>query len=188
MILDPDARRRRFSPLHRRLLSMFGCLTVILVAAIEIPLTVPSFAASDKADVASQVKVIDGDTISIGITRYRLHGIDAPEKRQFCAIGTRPVACGALATEALNSLIAGRPPQCRTVDTDRYGRSVAVCRIGNIDIARWMVQRGYALADRRYSSQYLDDEKAAANARLGIWSMKFTAPWIWRQQQASDKS
>ncbi len=33
---------------------------------------------------ASQVRVIDADTVDVDGVRYRLHGIDAPEARQTC--------------------------------------------------------------------------------------------------------
>ena len=32
------------------------------------------------------VKVVDGDTIHINKTKYRLHGIDAPEINQKCKV------------------------------------------------------------------------------------------------------
>ena len=36
------------------------------------------------ADVTGKSRVIDGDTIWIGDTKIRLHGIDAPEMKQIC--------------------------------------------------------------------------------------------------------
>ncbi len=36
------------------------------------------------ADLSGQARIIDGDTIWIGDTKIRLHGIDAPETRQEC--------------------------------------------------------------------------------------------------------
>ena len=38
------------------------------------------------ADVTGKSRVIDGDTIWIGDTKIRLHGIDAPEMKQTCRI------------------------------------------------------------------------------------------------------
>ena len=36
------------------------------------------------ADVTGKARIIDGDTIHIGDTKIRLHGIDAPEAKQEC--------------------------------------------------------------------------------------------------------
>ena len=45
-------------------------------------LTLPSHAL---ADITGKPRVVDGDTIHIGKTKIRLHGIDAPEMKQECA-------------------------------------------------------------------------------------------------------
>ena len=51
------------------------------------------------AGVTSKVRIVDGDTIHIGTSKIRLHGIDAPEARQ-------------VAIEWMVALIAaGRPLQ-----------------------------------------------------------------------------
>ena len=36
------------------------------------------------ADITGKPGVVDGDTIHIGKTKIRLHGIDAPEMKQTC--------------------------------------------------------------------------------------------------------
>ena len=47
-----------------------------------------------------------GDTIHIGKTKIRLHGIDAPEMKQECyRVDGTPYRCGEAATDALRVLI-----------------------------------------------------------------------------------
>ena len=36
------------------------------------------------ADLSGRARVIDGDTLDVGGTRVRLHGVDAPEAGQSC--------------------------------------------------------------------------------------------------------
>jgi len=43
---------------------------------------------------------------------------------------------------------------------------LAVCYIGSIDLNAKMVERGWALADRRYSKDYVDEEAEAKEAGL----------------------
>lgn len=43
------------------------------------------------------------------------------------------------------------------------------------------MQRGYALAYRRYTLDYVDEEDAARDAGAGIWQGEFVAPWEWRR-------
>ncbi len=44
------------------------------------------------------------------------------------------------------------------------------------DIGSWMVQQGLALAYRRYSFDYVDEEADAQAARHGIWASEFVKP------------
>ena len=105
--------------------------------------------------------VIDGDTLKIAPERIRLHGIDAPESAQSCRAGGKTWACGEAATRALRERIAGRPVECAERDRDRYGRIVAVCRVDGADVNAWMVEQGWAVAYRKYSTDYVSHETAA---------------------------
>jgi len=133
------------------------------------------------ADVTGKARVIDGDTVEIAAQRIRLHGIDAPEMRQYCrkANGTWP--CGAEATKALRSMIQDVEVACEERDRDRYGRIVAVCFARGEDLNAAMVRRGWALAYRRYSVDYVDVETSARSARAGLWAGEFVSPWDWRR-------
>jgi endonuclease YncB( thermonuclease family) len=96
--------------------------------------------------------VIDGDTIEIHGTRVRLFGIDAPEHDQLCSdrYGAR-YRCGQVASNALAGFIGRQAVACVEVDRDRYRRTVAVCSVGQVDLADWLVRAGLAIDWPRYS-------------------------------------
>ena len=133
-------------------------------------------------DVSGLASVIDGDTIEVGGERIRLHGIDAPESKQLCRAGGTNWPCGRQASRALADRIDGRPVVCEERDRDRYGRIVALCRADGHDLGAWLVFRGWALAYRRYSTDYVADEKAAKAAHRGLWRGEFDPPWDWRSR------
>ena len=93
-------------------------------------------AAPSGATASGPARVIDGDTLDVRGTRIRLHGIDAPESAQTCLAGGQRWRCGRSATQALVKRIAGRPVACTERDRDRYGRVVAVCRVGDAGTRR----------------------------------------------------
>lgn len=128
------------------------------------------------------VVVVDGDSLTIGGTRVRLWGIDAPESHQFCRDRGRLYHCGARATNHLASLIRGQPVECRAVSTDRYGRVVARCVAGGLDLGQGMVAAGWALDWREFSGgAYSAAQRSAQRAGRGLWSGEFLAPWDWRR-------
>jgi endonuclease YncB( thermonuclease family) len=133
------------------------------------------------ADIAGQATVIDGDTIMIDGTSIRLHGIDAPETFQTCIVDDVTWPCGRHATVALVEFINGSSVRCEGEDTDRYGRTIAICYVRGLDIEAWMASNGWAMAYRKYSLDYVDEETVAQNARVGLWRGNFVPPWDWRQ-------
>jgi hypothetical protein len=71
------------------------------------------------------------------------------------------------------------------IEKDRYGRTVAVCRLDKLDSNGWLVDEGLGMAYRRYSTAYIAQEDAAKQAKRGIWAGQFTAPWDWRNGERS---
>jgi endonuclease YncB( thermonuclease family) len=131
--------------------AFFGCMCVVaLVLAIL-------------GNSARAQSVADGDTLKRNGTIYRLWGIDAPETKQWC----NGYPDGVIATGTLEKLIKSKTVVCEPKTTDRYGRTVAICRANGEDLGRAMVQLGMALAFTRYSADYVQDEAKAKAARPG---------------------
>jgi endonuclease YncB( thermonuclease family) len=143
-----------------------------------------SSTASSEPTIVGTASVIDGDTIEVHGTRIRLHGIDAPESAQLCTRSTGEAwRCGQQAALALSDRIGGRSLMCDERGQDRYGRSIAVCMLGSENLNYWMVEQGWAVAYRRYSTDYVAIEEAARAAGAGIWSGSFDMPWDYRARR-----
>ena len=50
-----------------------------------------------------------------------------------------------------------------------------------LDVNAWLVAEGWALAYRRYSDAYVEQESEARRSRRGMWRGEFVSPWEWRQ-------
>lgn len=158
----------------------------MLVLAVAVALASP-FASA--AEIAGRARVLDGDTLAIGAVRVRLHGIDAPELAQTCPEpGGGEWACGEAASARLTALTRGRPVLCAPRDRDRYGRWVAVCRAGNVDLGARLVTEGLAWAYTRYSDDYARVEARAKTTRLGLWRSATKPAWDWRQARRGPAS
>lgn len=133
--------------------------------------------------ITGTAHVADGDTLRVDGARVRISGIDAPELSQRCGPDGRDAPCGAMAADWLRRRVEGRQVACRTVDTDRYGRAVAVCAADGADLGAAMVEAGWATAYRRYSLAYVAHEGRARAARRGIWALGFEAPADYRRER-----
>jgi len=168
---------------------MPGALTCVNIRPmLRILLTIGLFAVLP-VFAAAQTRVIDGDTLELGGTVYRLNGIDAPEFGQTCGRWR----CGAEATEALKKAVSGKSLRCEALSRDGYGRVIATCFANGQDIGAKMVADGFAWAFVRYSDAYTDQEVTAKAKSLGIWSGNYEPAWDfrasrWQQaQQAAPK-
>jgi endonuclease YncB( thermonuclease family) len=135
------------------------------------------YALSAQADT---VKVVDGDSLEIGLRRIRLDGIDAPEFAQICQTSDgKDYDCGLKALHYLEKLTDGKEIDCRCLEQkDRYQRDICECFAENISLNQAMVSAGWAVAYR--SKTYLSQEKEAMQNKSGIWQGKHMRPAIYR--------
>ena len=138
-------------------------------------------------------KIIDGDTVHINAKKIRLEGIDAPEIKQKCKkpflkisaiIGfelNKNYSCGVIAKKKLIAKIDNSKIKCISSSKDRYKRFLATCFKDKINLNKWMVRNGNAVAYKRYSKDYVRDEAYAKENKLGVWKGSFIMPEKWRK-------
>ena len=105
-------------------------------------------------------------------------GIDAPEYDQICQRNGADYACGRDARKALAGLVAGSAVSCEGWETDRFGRLLAVCKAGQVDLNRRQVEEGWAVA----YGDYFDAERTARDAKRGLWAGTSDRPRHWRDR------
>jgi micrococcal nuclease len=129
------------------------------------------------------IHVADGDTLTVldgdkEEHKVRLHGIDAPEKKQ--AFGTK-------AKEALSEKVSGKTVRVEWKERDRYGRIVGDVSIGDRNINVEQVREGWAWWYRSYAPKSGTLERAEAEAkkeRRGLWHDKNPEPpWEFRKKE-----
>lgn len=134
-----------------------------------------------KEEIVGRASVIDGDTIEVRGVRIRMQGIDAPESSQTCEMDGQPYRCGQQSANHLDGLVGGQTVRCLEETKDKYGRTVAVCFAGDLDLNGRMVEEGWAVAYRQYSSAYVPNEDRAKAAKKGIWAGTFQMPSEFRK-------
>ena len=122
------------------------------------------------------VSVTDGDTIKVlhdgEQVKVRLYGIDTPEKKQ---------AYGQTAKKITASLVAEKTVNVSVLDTDRYGRSVALVTVDGTNVNRKLIETGYAWVYERYCKQafcpeWKNVENKARSAKIGLWQAPDPVP------------
>ena len=140
------------------------------------------------ADIIGEAEVTDGDTIIINDIRIRFTGSDAPEsyffgKTQTCLDGKdREWECGNAATQKLKDLINNQTVRCTDEGQDRYGRTLGICYVGDMDLQAEMVKSGMAVAYLRYSDRYEKEQNYAKKVKAGMWAGEFKQPEVWRRE------
>jgi endonuclease YncB( thermonuclease family) len=144
-------------------------------------------------------RVVDGDTIRVEGRTFRLWGIDAPELIQVCQRDGQSYACGREAASYLRSLLSpgAAPGESATVlgapqivctprASDQYGRTAALCTLGDTDLGAEMVRAGWALVFARHATDYARQEEDARDNLRGLWMGSFDAPWDWRAKRQGE--
>jgi micrococcal nuclease len=122
---------------------------------LRVGILTPMIVCSALAAPGLAQSVVDGDTLYVGRLKYRLCGIDAPERDE---AGYRE------ATNYLRKLVKGKTIKCTPVGqgtpcdgrskTRSYDRIVAQCFVGGKDLAAEMVKAGHAVDWPKFSGGY----------------------------------
>ena len=126
------------------------------------------------------VSIHDGDSITVLDAhkvqhKIRLHGIDAPERRQ---------AFGKKSKQALGEKLHEKQARIEWSMLDQYDRKIGVVFVGDRNINREMVAEGWAWHFVKYSSakELTEAEERARVNRVGLWAdAKPVAPWEFRR-------
>ena len=161
-----------------------------MIKNIIIILTLFFFQTIQASEIIGFPKVVDGDSIHIKSYKIRLEGIDAPEMKQKCKkpylqimffTFQKDYNCGQVSKKKLFQKIGNKPVKCILLGKDRYKRYLAKCFKGTVNLNRWMVRNGYAIAYRKYSKKYVPDENFAKEEKIGLWGGTFIKPEKWRK-------
>jgi endonuclease YncB( thermonuclease family) len=129
--------------------------------------------------------VQDGDSFRARrghrVETIRLYGIDAPEHDQ---------AAGQAAKRLAEALVGGKKIAVTPLDTDRYGRTVALAEARGVLVNAELVRAGLAWVCPHYCKaqplcsdlQFL--QETARQRRLGLWGDdRPVPPWVWKRRQ-----
>jgi endonuclease YncB( thermonuclease family) len=133
------------------------------------------------------VGVADGDTLTIldsnkGLTKIRLHQIDAPEKKQ---------DFGQRSKQSLSELVYGKQVRIEVFDTDKYQRKVGKVWVNGQDANLEQVKHGMAWVYVKYANEpaYFAAERTAKMNRIGLWNQPNpNPPWVFRHPERAHEA
>jgi endonuclease YncB( thermonuclease family) len=156
----------------------------VLVLAAGIALMGAGAAAGDPAVYRGAVEVTGPAMLSLDGKRIVLFGVDAPVKGQPCYAGTKTWDCSTASAKTLLNIIGTQEVACEERRVDRFGRVFAVCKAGEVDINRALVEAGLAVALPKETTDYVTAEAAAKAKGIGVWRGPFIAPADYREMLA----
>lgn len=171
---QPNCREQQSLSLAEALALAAACLTFVVIFALALargapvlrPFGTPSRPVSDTVEsqnsepgsgrslpipgstefTCARPIVVDGDTLRCGQRRVRLASIDAPELPGHCRRGRVCTPGDPFAsTDNLRRLVGDGRVECKAVDTDRYGRTVAFCYASGSNLSCAQVRAGAAV-------------------------------------------
>ena len=160
--------------------------TIIAAVALLFGAVAYCYAQSDDY-LATCVRVIDGDTLTVAdenqnLHRIRIVGMDAPELAQ---------PYGRAAKAALSELVLHKEVHVVPAGVDKYGRELAQLRydtsFGQLDVAETMISNGHAFS---WGGAHYKAQEYAAAHRLGVWSdLRYQErPWLYRRRMALQRN
>lgn len=136
------------------------------------------------ADVKGPACVENGGLISIHGKRsageciegtpVRLYGVLAPALSQECQVaGDETWRCGLASAAALLQAVKDREVDCRGNSNNADGELIAICFIAGRSVNQFMIELGWAEADRSVTSMFNDIEAEARADRRGLWNSDY---------------
>jgi micrococcal nuclease len=128
------------------------------------------------------VRIADGDTFTMLIKgnkqiKVRLYGIDAPEKGQDFSAASK---------KFLSDMIFTKTVKVIKKDVDRYGRTIGLVNIENLNINEALLKAGLAWHYKQHNNNvaWSTLESEARNKKKGLWSLNnATPPWNYRKEK-----
>jgi len=159
---------------------------LILTALIVVP-------RGAAGEPAGKVCVMTGDTVMIGGKRrhtkceggrvVKFWGVAAFKMTQRCAHPSgRDVMCGLYSAAMLQEKIKTADIRCDEKATTDEGIVVGECFLGEENLNRYMVEKGFALADRAETERFTGYEAKAKAGKKGLWVTRFAMPWDVKDQ------
>ena len=127
--------------------------------------------------LSGHAQVIDGDSLVLQGAELRLKGIDAPEAAQECMRSGKSWPCGRAAARALAARLRAKTVICSGNERDAHDRLLATCKVGSLDVNKWLVEQGWAVSFHGFPAE----ESSARAAKRGIWAGPFMRPREWRE-------
>ena len=144
----------------------------------------PQAAADEAALYRGPAEVVGPAMLSLAGKRIVLYGIDAPVKGQPCYVGSKTWDCSTASAKTLLNLVGTQEIACEQRRVDGFGRVFAVCKAGEVDLNRALVEAGMAVALPKETLDYVAAEAAAKSKGIGVWRGPFTAPADYREMLA----
>ena len=119
--------------------------------------------------------------LSLDGKRIVLWGVDAPVRGQPCYAGNKTWDCATASAKTLLNLVGDQEIACEQRRFDQFGRVFAVCKAGEVDINRALVEAGMAVALPKETTDYVAAEAEAKAKNIGVWRGPFTAPADYRE-------
>lgn len=133
----------------------------------------------------AKARALDGDTVAID---FRLLGVDAFERGQFCQRVSGCWQCGKAAQDFAANALRSKTATIRLVSSSSYGRPVAVVTVDGADLGERLIHAGLAIPQasylkgdpvrlRTYNAAFI----AARQRRAGAFSGEWIEPSRWRR-------
>lgn len=140
-------------------------MRVLLAMVIILFLGIPAAAW----DLSSYAFINDDGTLRIRGRTIHLYGIIIPPTDQTCRRFARPVKCAPRAALALDFKINAHFVHCNIHHKNPDGTLTATCYADEVDLAAYLLERGWAAAAPGAPPEYVVLEKIARNRGFGVW-------------------